>query len=102
MAKEKKSSEKNTPKKTAAKKSTAKKAAAPKVSAAEAIAATPPSVETPLTRKPLRTAQPAAAELYDEIRRRAYEFYRERGGQHGSHEADWHRAEAEVRAKYKS
>ena len=44
--------------------------------------------------------QPAMAELYDEIRRRAYEFYMERGGQHGSHEADWHRAESEVRSKY--
>jgi Protein of unknown function (DUF2934) len=41
------------------------------------------------------------AQLYEEIRRRAYEFYQARGGQHGSHEADWHRAESEVRSKYK-
>jgi hypothetical protein len=51
---------------------------------------------------PARTPQPSAAELYDEIRRRAYEFYSARGGQHGSHEADWHRAESEVRSKYKA
>jgi hypothetical protein len=50
----------------------------------------------------MRTSRPVPADLYEEIRRRAYEFYNERGGQHGSHEADWHRAEAEVRAKYKS
>jgi hypothetical protein len=40
--------------------------------------------------------------MHEEIRRRAYELYRQRGGQHGSHEADWHRAEAEIRAKYKA
>jgi hypothetical protein len=40
------------------------------------------------------------AQLFDEIRCRAYEFYKERGGQHGSHEADWHRAESEVRSRY--
>jgi hypothetical protein len=44
--------------------------------------------------------QPTMAQLYDEIRRRAYEYYMERGGQHGSHEADWHRAESEVLSKY--
>jgi hypothetical protein len=102
MAKDKKSSEKSTPRKTAAKKSAVKKVVAPSRTAAEELAVTPPVVEPRLTSKPIRTPQPAAAELYDEIRRRAYEFYRERGGQHGSHEADWHRAEAEVRAKYKS
>jgi hypothetical protein len=95
MAKEKQSS-----KKTAAKKSPAKAAAAPKKSPAE-IANTVPVSAPHLTAAPIRTAQPKPAELYEEIRRRAYEFYRERGGQHGSHEADWHRAESEVRAKYK-
>ncbi len=100
MAKEKQSSEKTTAKKTAAKKSPAKVAAAPKKSAAE-IASTVPVSEPHLTAAPIRTAKPSAAELYEEIRRRAYEFYNERGGQHGSHEADWHRAESEVRAKYK-
>ena len=68
---------------------------------AEKIAAQAPVDHPHLTTEPLRTARPSAAELYEEIRRRAYEFYRERGGQHGSHEADWHRAESEVRSKYK-
>jgi hypothetical protein len=35
----------------------------------------------------------------DEVRRRAYEIYEERGGQHGLHEDDWYRAEQEVRAR---
>ena len=42
------------------------------------------------------TAQPETAE----IRHRAYEFYCERGRQHGLHEADWYRAESELRSKY--
>jgi DNA relaxase NicK len=67
MAKEKKSSNKS----TATKKSTAKQAA-------------PTASE--------HTAQPETAE----IRRRAYEFYCERGCQHGMHEADWYRAESEL------
>lgn len=33
----------------------------------------------------------------DDVRRRAYELYEERGGQHGRHEDDWYRAEQEVR-----
>jgi hypothetical protein len=41
------------------------------------------------------TVQPETAE----IRRRAYEFYCERGGQHGLHEADWYRAESELLLK---
>jgi hypothetical protein len=103
MAKDKQSSGKSTAKKTAAKKSPAKKAAAPVNSAAEKIASTAPATTTgqPMT-APVRTPRPPVAELFDEIRRRAYEFFCERGGNHGSHEADWHRAEAEVRAKYKS
>jgi hypothetical protein len=47
----------------------------------------------------VHTAQPSDAQLYDEIRNRAYELYRQRGAQHGLHEADWHRAESEVRSK---
>jgi Protein of unknown function (DUF2934) len=35
----------------------------------------------------------------DEVRRRAYELYEERGGEHGLHEDDWYRAEQEVRAR---
>jgi hypothetical protein len=106
MAKEKKSSnkstpkDKSTPKKTAAK-SSAETAAAPKKSVAEKIATTAPVTAPHASATALRTAAPSTVELYEEIRCRAYEFYRERGGQHGSHEADWHRAETEVRTKYK-
>jgi hypothetical protein len=101
MAKEKNSSDKPTAKKTAAKKSpdknaVAKKPVAEQVPAAGAAASTwPPTAQAP-------KAQPSHTEMYEEVRRRAYELYRQRGGQHGSHEADWHRAEAEVRAKYKA
>jgi hypothetical protein len=35
----------------------------------------------------------------DAVRRRAYELYEERGGQHGLHEDDWYRAEQEIRAR---
>jgi hypothetical protein len=102
MPKNKKPGDKPTPRKASAKKSPAKEAA-PKKSAAEEIATKAPVTAPHLAAESihLRTAQPSPAELYEEIRRRAYEFYRERGGQHGSHEADWHRAESEVRAKYK-
>jgi hypothetical protein len=95
-----KDSDKPTPKKTAAKKSPAKKAAAAKSA---------PGTPAEISAAPAAVAsgaiaprnQPAAAELYEEIRRRAFEIYCERGGNHGSHEADWHRAELEVRSKYK-
>jgi Protein of unknown function (DUF2934) len=104
MAKEKKPSEKSAPGKTAARKSPAKKAAAPKAVPGKAVAvaqgADAASVAAP-ARTALPLPQPPAAELYEEIRRRAYEFYCERGGHHGSHEADWHRAELEVRSKYR-
>jgi len=35
----------------------------------------------------------------DDIRRRAYERYLERGGKHGQHFDDWLEAERELRAK---
>jgi hypothetical protein len=38
--------------------------------------------------------------IQDEIRRRAYELYQERGGQHGFDQEDWSRAETEVLSKY--
>jgi hypothetical protein len=101
MVKKKKSSEKPTPKQAAEKKSPAKVAAGTNKSVAETIATKAPVSEPHLLTVHVRTARPSAAELYDEIRRRAYDFYTERGGEHGSHEADWHRAESEVRSKYK-
>jgi Protein of unknown function (DUF2934) len=100
MANEKNSSDTSSSGKTAKKKSPAKKAASSQpVAAKGAVAA---AVPVPAPSAPANhRAQPSAAALYDEIRRRAYEFYCERGGHHGSHEADWHRAEMEVRSKYK-
>ena len=53
-------------------------------------------------RKNTKPSNLVPVNLEEEIRRRAYDLYRERGGHHGSHEADWHRAESEVRSKYKA
>lgn len=63
--------------------------------------------------KPKSTTQPAAISavpevrknvvpisLEDEIRRRAYEIYLERGGVPGDQNEDWVAAEREVRARY--
>lgn len=38
--------------------------------------------------------------LEEEVRRRAYEIYEERGGRHGLDQDDWYRAEQEVAARY--
>jgi hypothetical protein len=35
----------------------------------------------------------------DDIRRRAYERYQERGGKHGQHFDDWLEAERELRSR---
>jgi hypothetical protein len=44
-----------------------------------------------------KTASAAkAAPTYDEIAKRSYEIYLERGGEHGHAEEDWARAEAEL------
>jgi Protein of unknown function (DUF2934) len=40
--------------------------------------------------------------LDDEIRRRAYEIYLERGGQPGDQHQDWLLAERQVRQRYRS
>ena len=42
---------------------------------------------------------PAAEPSADDIRRRAYERYKERGGKHGQHFDDWFEAERELRIK---
>ncbi|MGC2210074.1 MAG: DUF2934 domain-containing protein [Candidatus Korobacteraceae bacterium] len=110
MAKEKNSSDKSAPKKTAAKKSPDKPAAAAKKAAVKKPAAAEIAVATAAPASPAmpasggaagHRAQPSAAQLYEEIRLRAYQLYCERGGEHGSHEADWHRAELEVRSKHR-
>jgi hypothetical protein len=36
---------------------------------------------------------------HSEISKLAYDFYLERGGQHGAHEDDWYRAEREIRSR---
>ncbi len=100
MAKDKKSSDTPTPKKTAAKKSSAKKSATKKPAGTEIAAAA--SASANVAASPVYMAQPSAAQLHEEIRQRAYQLFCERGGQHGSHEADWHRAESEIRTKYKA
>jgi len=46
-----------------------------------------------------RTSAPSSE---DEIRRRAYELYEQRGGEHGYDVEDWLRAEEEVQHKKRS
>jgi hypothetical protein len=62
---------------------------------------------TPINRKPTEVKELRKSSngngngnLEEEIRRRAYELFKERGGEHGRHHEDWLRAEAEVRARY--
>lgn len=38
----------------------------------------------------------------EQVRRRAYELYVQRGGSDGGHDADWFRAEAELRSRSKA
>ena len=53
--------------------------------------------EAPLPETPREGASPAAPPTYDEIARRAYELYQQRGGTGGQDWDDWLRAEAELR-----
>jgi len=46
------------------------------------------------------TPTPSYAGHDDEVRRRAYEIYESRGGQDGSAEEDWIRAEQELLARF--
>ena len=60
---------------------------------------------TPIDRKPsevkeLRISSTGNSNLEEEIRRRAYVLFQERGGEHGRHHEDWLRAEAEIRARF--
>jgi hypothetical protein len=36
---------------------------------------------------------------HEEIARLAYSYFEARGGEHGSHEEDWHRAHQEIRGR---
>ena len=48
------------------------------------------------TTKPAPETAPKAAPTFEEIAKRSYEIYLERGGEHGHAEEDWARAEAEL------
>ena len=88
MAKEKSSSGESTPTKQSTTRKTASQSRLKVVSAAA-------------SGRTVMSTQPSPAELDQEIRLRAYEFYCERGGKHGGHEDDWLRAEQEVRERYR-
>jgi hypothetical protein len=45
------------------------------------------------------SAPPSPEPSVDEIRRRAYERYQQRGGNHGKHFDDWLEAERELRSR---
>ncbi len=65
---------------------------------------TPPTPNPP-AKRPVAVLKPKSpaedlARMQEEIRRRAYQLYEERGGQHGFDQDDWLRAEAEVRARF--
>jgi hypothetical protein len=64
----------------------------PKTTRSRAPAAKPAAEQTPVG--------PTAASPTDEdIRRRAYERYQQRGGNHGQHFDDWLEAEKELRTR---
>lgn len=77
----KKATSKTTASKTTAKKAAPKKAAAKKAPAKKAAS------------KKKKGAKPTQ----DQIAKRAYEIYEQRGGTHGADESDWHQAEKELR-----
>jgi|SRR5947209_14393246 len=58
--------------------------------------ASKPNVPRP-SRATDSSVHPSVSE--EEIRRRAYELYRQRGGTDGRHTDDWFRAEAELRGR---
>ncbi|MGH8246805.1 MAG: DUF2934 domain-containing protein [Gammaproteobacteria bacterium] len=67
---------------------------------------TKPSPESPSVASELQAGSPepqaASSELREEIRRRAYQYYEERGREEGRAEEDWLRAEAEVVSRNKA
>jgi DUF2934 family protein len=65
----------------------------------------PKPTANPLAKRPVSVLKPKSpsedlARMEEEIRRRAYQLYEERGGQHGSDQDDWLRAETEVRSRF--
>lgn len=85
-------------KKAAAKSTTAKQPAAKKA-AAKSTKSDGAAAKKPAAKK--STAKKGTEPTQEDIARRAYEIHQQRGGAHGSHEDDWHRAEAELRGKKK-
>jgi len=59
----------------------------------------PASPYTTKTASTAESAPPSPEPSVDEIRRRAYERYQQRGGNHGRHFDDWLEAEKELRSK---
>ena len=55
-------------------------------------AAAAPARKTRPAEQQLSTRQPSR----EEVERRAYEIWKARGGEHGSHQDDWLRAEREL------
>ena len=58
----------------------------------------PPRARKTKTASAPGSAPPSPEPSVDEIRRRAYERYQERGGNHGQHFDDWLEAERELRS----
>jgi hypothetical protein len=58
-----------------------------------------PKARKTKTASTAESAPPSPEPSADEIRRRAYERYQERGGNHGRHFDDWLEAEKELRSK---
>ena len=63
-----------------------------------ATAKTTPNATLTITMPPASDSRPAQSglEIYERIRRRAYELYEERGRQDGFEQEDWVRAEREM------
>lgn len=55
---------------------------------------------TKKTTKRSSVAPAANGPTSEEIALRAFELFLARGGEHGHHEEDWHRAEQELKARY--
>lgn len=77
---------------------------APRKSSSRKTAVKQSNPVTPIRENTGPVVEDGGAQLYpgieDEIRRRAYELYQERGGQHGFDQEDWSRAEAEILSKF--
>ena len=73
--------------------------AAPAAPKAKRARATAPRAADPVEGSAGAAADTPAEPSPEDIRRRAYERYQQRGGNHGQHFDDWLAAENELRAK---